>query len=389
MPAYKMDPMRGNHGKYVAQEPISPLSPRSEAILAQRHSARQVSPLQSPSAPYPVPQASKRPAGNYTLPPKAYVMPTRKPVGGRGPPNKEEAIQSRPRSQSLRPLSELVAMPTGFLQDFTSHAPADCVQQNEQVLPQDVPTGFLQDFTNHAPAKSLPQQSQPAFQDAPIRRPRSQTLPSHIVEADLEAYRRRACAACGNLQGNSRQDFIYCKKCTNVYYCTVECWDRRVCHSRPSGPEKRCAVCGLRQSFAEHIFDPCGKCQDVGKAVYFCSDSCWDQRNCHIRAAVQNPAATPAQPPRTYHPGARSQQQQQQQREHLPKPVPGTHEGRGLAITRAPEGSHQDQGGRAVEKAPEEKRSWVDSKVFGVSVWIIIPVMIFIIILSLVLGLRG
>lgn len=232
-----MHPTWENNAEYVPQEPVSPLSPRSEAILAKRNSARQVSPLQSPTALYPVPQGPRKPAGNYTLPPKAYVMPTRKPVGGRRPPKDGEVpvpttvmpslpasdfVQSRPRSQSLRPLSELVAMPTGFLQDFTNHTPADSVQQRVQEPPQGVPTGFLQNFANHGPANPVQQQAQTADQETPTRRPRSQTLPSHIVEADLEAYRRRACAACGKLQRNRQQDFINCKKCTNFFYCTVE-----------------------------------------------------------------------------------------------------------------------------------------------------------------------
>jgi len=223
--------MRGDHGEYVAQEPVSPLSPRSEAILAQRNSAMQVSPLQSPTAPYPIPQGPKGRAGNYTLPPKAYVMPTRKVVGSRRSPNggkvpehtaivssppARDSFQSRPRSHSFRPPSELVALPTGFLQDFTNHIPADPVQQQAHNMPQDISAGFQKDITVHAPADLVRQQVHST------RRPRSQTLPSHIVEADLEAYRQRTCAACGNLQGNSQQDFVHCKKCTNVYYCTVE-----------------------------------------------------------------------------------------------------------------------------------------------------------------------
>ncbi len=325
MSAYETNDMRGYHGEYVAQEPVSPLSPRSEAFLAQRSSAKQVSPLQSPSAPYPIPQRLAKPAGNFTLPPQAFVMPIRKPVRERLSSNSEEAsahrvtvsrpsshdtVQSRPRSQSLRPQSELMAMPTGFLQDFTNHATADSVQQHTEAPPQDIPTGFLQDYSDQAPAKYILQQSQTAFHDTPTNRPRSRTLPSHIVEAELDAYRRRACAACGSRQQTTQQDFISCKKCTNVYYCTVECWDKRVCHSRPSGLDKKCSICGLQQAFATHTFEPCGKCLDVGKTVFFCSDSCWDRRNCHVRATtVQHPAVTPTQPSRIYHPGVRSQQQ--------------------------------------------------------------------------------
>lgn len=105
-----------------------------------------------------------------------------------------------------------------------------------------------------------------------------------------------------------------------------------------------------------------------------------------MRATVQDPAATPAQPPRTYLPGARSQQQR---REHLPRPSVGMHDGRRLKNTHAPDASHRNEGGRVVDDAPEERKSWVDSKAFGISVWIVVPLIVFIVILSLVLGLRG
>lgn len=204
MPAYEMDRMQGGRTA-VEQEPISPLSPRSEAILAQRNSMKPISPPQSPSAPYPLPQGPKISQAKYTLPPKAYVMPRRKPLKEQPKRNKETAqhtagvsialvrnsIQSRPRSQSFRPPSELVEMPTGFLQDFTNHAPAGHAQQSVHVASQNASTG----------------------------RSRSQTLPYKSNDTGAESHR---CAACGRLQANSQQGFINCKKCINVYYCTVE-----------------------------------------------------------------------------------------------------------------------------------------------------------------------
>lgn len=103
---------------------------------------------------------------------------------------------------------------------------------------------------------------------------------------------------------------------------------------------------------------------------------------------MQDAAVTPTQPSRIYHPGVRSQQQR---RGYLPESTAGTtqDERRLTKNTQTLENFHPDPTDRAGEDAPEARRSWVDSKVFGVSVWIILPVIIFVVILGLVLGLKG
>lgn len=118
---------------------------------------------------------------------------------------------------------------------------------------------------------------------------------------------------------------------------------------------------------------------------YFCSDRCWNKRNCHIRATVQNPVATPVPPPRPYHPGSRSQQQR---REDLPPQSSRTYDQRRGEV-RTPKVPQQERGGRNIKGVPEKKQSWVDSKAFGIAVWILLPLAILIVILGLVLGLKG
>jgi len=72
--------------------------------------------------------------------------------------------------------------------------------------------------------------------------------------------------------------------------------------------------------------------------------------------------------------------------QHLPKQTLQTSD-RHAIDARVPESSRQNY--RPVAVTPEKKGSWIDSKAFAVSVWIVIPLIILIVILGLVLGLKG
>lgn len=431
-------------------EAVSPLSPRSNAILAQRNSGTGISPLSSPDAPPPISREARRIPGVYKLPAKAYAMPERRPSGGRQLSNESPVSEHTPGRDSVRsqisnvsPRSKAFPILPGFLEDedVTHQIPLTPIQQTTQTPPFDIPT-FLQEFTTPSsiihsrPQPHSPPQADHLEADASSditesqlfdefydvtprrtptsprsRRPSSQTLPSQPIQAELSSYAHRACTACGSLQKNTHQPFIPCKKCTGIYFCTVECWDKRVCHSRPGppppphppasiSPEKSCGVCSLPQSATNHPFEDCGKCKDVGKAVFFCSDRCWDMRSCHVRATptiqLKPAVVAPVKPKGAYYPGARSEQVRKEWNgvfDDLPKQYAQPDQ-------RAQNsGQQHDTAGRAPEAfriqqegVPEDVPTEVTVRqVFNNKTIALIAVVVltFIIILSLVIGLKG
>lgn len=413
-------------------EAVSPLSPRSKAILAQRNSVTGISPLSSPDAPLPISREVRRIPGVYKLPAKAYVLPEQTSV--QSSPTNRDSVRSQ--ISNVSPRSKAFRMPRGFSEDATHHIPLTPIQKTIQTPPFEVPT-FLQDFTNPSnttpshPQSRFPPQTDHLEADASsditesqlfdefydvtpprtptserCRRPSSQTLPSQPIQAELSSYNHRACTACGSLQINSHRPFIPCKKCTGIYFCTVECLDKRVCHSRPGppppppapassiAPEKSCGVCGLPQSASDRTFEDCGKCKDGGKAVFFCSDRCWDLRNCHVRATptiqIKPAVIAPIQPSKAYRPGMRSEQVQKQWNgvfDNLPDQYAQPHGQHHNTAGRAPEAFRIQQGG-VPEDIPTEVtvRQVFNNKSIAL---IAVVVLTFIIILSLVIGLKG
>ena len=293
----KMTAVRGNDVQNAGQEAVSPLSPRSEAILLRnQNSVRRISPLNSPVAVLSNNRgrrlAPKRlqpsPMMVQTLPrdsyPPAHIrnVPPRKPVNERRPAREglvvaqvpivvgshphhsvrpEYVHSSRPRSQSVQ------AVPDTFLQDFTPPAPA-------------VPDTFLQDYTPPAPAAPAASISS--------RPSRSQSVPPNPTRQQQQEYERRTCAHCGKAQKNHPANFLCCKTCRGVYYCSISCWEQRVCHR-----SIKCTVCDCTQASSSPDFTRCQKCSQVGRELWYCSDECWDQRNCHVRSDPPQP------PPKT------------------------------------------------------------------------------------------
>ena len=283
----KMTVVTGEDVQNAGQEPVSPLSPRSKVMSLQSlNSVRRISPLSSPvmaqsdnrgwQQPPKQSQPSQRrvqPSPRESFPP-AHIrnVPPRKPVNDRRPPREglvvaqipvvigsqphhsvrpEHVHSSRPRSQSFQ------AVPDTFLQDYTPPAPA-------------------------APAASI--RSRPS---------RSQSVSPNSSRQEQLAFDRRTCAHCGKAQKNCPANFLCCKTCRGVYYCSIPCWEGRVCHR-----SIKCTVCDCTQASSSPDFSRCQKCRKVGREFWYCSDECWDQRNCHVRSD-QSAQQPPKPPPKT------------------------------------------------------------------------------------------
>ena len=279
---HEMTAAKGN-GKQRA-EPVSPLSPRSEAIMMRRNNTtKRVSPLTSPvraktaaRGRQEVSRGQQRTQRNVPATPResyppAHVrnVPARKPVADYRPLRKGAVEAQKPLVINPPRTRQSVQPEHGYYSRPRS-ASFEAIQDT-----------YLQDFANHAPA--------PAPQILPIasHRPRSCSVPAQNFD-QAQRDNRRSCAACGKSQKNCRDDFLACNTCRGVYYCSNECWERRVCHR-----SIKCARCACTQASSSADFTVCGKCKNHGREVWYCSDYCWNRRRCHVRADQPPPAAPP------------------------------------------------------------------------------------------------
>ena len=287
---YEMTAREEHEGQNAEQEPISPLSPRSEALLLrQKNSVRRMSPFSSnadvqpsirgrqpaPMKLQPSQRRGRQPPRESYPPANVRNVPPRKPVNGDHPACQGAVvaqvpivISSRPH-HSIRPEHDHHSRPRS--QSF-----------------QAIPDTFLQDYAAHAsPAPALISMlSQPS---------RSQSVPSQSS--------RQTCAHCGKAQNNCPTKFLCCKTCRGVYYCSMPCWENRVCHR-----SVKCTVCDCTQASSSVDFQRCKKCMQIGKEFWYCSDECWDQRNCHVRSD-QLPPEPPAKVRMPYRQEFREQRQ--------------------------------------------------------------------------------
>jgi len=284
---YEMTGARGGSVRNSEQEPVSPLSPRSEAILLQRQSLmrERVSPLNSPTGAQPAIRSRKpilkrtKPSQMIQSPPResyppAHIrnVPPRKPVNDNRLPRKGVAVAQTPMIVN-QPSHHSVYM------EYSNHS-----RPRSRSI-QAVPDSFLQDFADHAAPGARPR---PAARPS---RPRSQSVPPQPAGPSQQEYDRRSCAHCGKAQKNSTAEFLSCKICRGVFYCSMPCWENRVCHR-----SVKCKMCDCTQASSSVDFTSCPRCKQNGREFWYCSDECWDLRNCHVRAD-QLP---PPPPPKTH-----------------------------------------------------------------------------------------
>ena len=267
----------------AGHEPVSPLSPRSEAIIARRqNTVRRVSPVNTPTRSRSMargrqpgsqrsrpPQRTARSAPRESYPPASIrICPPRKPVvdsrpSRQGTVNAQNPVMvSQERHYSIRPEHAHASRP-----------------RSQSVQP--IPDTFLQDFADH---------SAPAPQPS-----RSQSVPP---VASRQAQHQRptehsSCAHCGKLQKNQRGEFICCPTCRGVFYCSTSCWDRRVCHR-----SVKCHICDCTQASSSMMdFKRCRKCLAKNREFWYCSEDCWGSRNCHVRKdQLPPPPRVPSKP---------------------------------------------------------------------------------------------
>ncbi|KAL6715113.1 hypothetical protein ACLMJK_007374 [Lecanora helva] len=282
---------RGSGAHYPEQEPVSPLSPQSIAILTQRqNSVKRVSPITSPIRSRSTARRQQTPqrtqATAQSVPRESYPparirnCPPRKPVTGHTSPPQNGSVRvhnpvlvNQERHTSVRPEHVRPSRPRP--QSFHALDP--------------IPETYLQDFSDHtaAPAPPRPQ------------RPRSITSPPPTTNTTHPLPNpRTTCSHCGKPQRSHPTQFISCPTCRGVFYCSTPCWDRRVCHR-----SVKCRICACTTASTDTMdFKRCVRCyMATNKDYWYCGDDCWERRNCHGReedgGQGQTVATTPAAVP--------------------------------------------------------------------------------------------
>lgn len=213
---------RSHNNPDLEQQPVSPLSPRSEAIwFRQQESAGPVSPHD--------------PRKSF-LPAEIFDIPKRKAVSGQYSHSKNSSRSGLDKGFGCE-IVDLPRISQQYLGDWQNHAPSSSdlkvyhveVDSKRRSRSRSVvgvmempPELFLQDLQDHAPAS---------------QRPRSGSVPAN---SNINSGRKR-CYNCGTHDAPTRKAFIKCGTCINIYYCTPDCYQGHLCHSRarrlaPNGP---------------------------------------------------------------------------------------------------------------------------------------------------------
>ena len=292
--SYEMTPGKGNkstyHG-YSEYEPVSPLSPHSQAILLKhQNSVRKVSPQTSPvgaqlpgrsqkpqrrpqqmpteerSQPLhqqrpPIPRDSYPPAHIRKVPPRKAVETAQGSSKGKVIARKPMVINNSAPRQSVYASYGHVSRP------------------RSQSVHEAIPESFLQDFADHAISTHVDT----------TQRPRSQSFApptSHQRQIDQG---KATCAYCGKRQRNARDGFFPCPICPVVSYCSTSCWEARVCHRSIT-----CLTCGLTRPSGSAGLVRCRKCRlDFRKESWFCNEKCFGDGRCHPRSPPGRPPVPP------------------------------------------------------------------------------------------------
>ena len=231
----------------VAQEPVSPLSPRSEAIWRQQqHHAEPVSPENGPGKIYPpghiftVPK--HKPVAASTSRPgqcnssRSEIHPSRRPTQ-----NYQTRAPSRMQVTQKRN-DELLAMPRMSEQYLQTYAPPKSKpsrshsqrprsqsfhlpsrSSNSSEVMEMPTTIFLQDY--QTPAGVKPQRTH--FLDEKPTRPIQSSVSSNSSDS-LEFIGRMRCYKCNIPETPMRKPFTKCGRC-NIHWCTLKCYAGHKC----------------------------------------------------------------------------------------------------------------------------------------------------------------
>ena len=240
---YIMSTYQAYHREDTEQQPVSPISPESEAIWSrQQYSAGPVSPQNEPRKSYP--------------PASVFNIPKRKPV----PASAQQAKQFRgsrsdvntssrpiqrnptkaparmqPTSQQTGDVTAMPRMSEQYFQDWQHPAPSNPkpsrsqsrrprsqsfhhVQRKRSSSIIEMPTTiYLQDYQNHAGI------TEKKYEPPPIQ-PRVESNSSD----SLEFYGRMRCYKCGIPETPNRKAFTKCGRC-NIYWCGIKCYTGHKC----------------------------------------------------------------------------------------------------------------------------------------------------------------
>lgn len=215
-----------DYGYDRAQEdPVSPLSYRSnEKFPKMGEPGSEISPL-SPSSKQTLTVTSSK-----HLPPiNTYTIPKRKPAGGWSVDHKGNVVIGVPSKDDSANVHPAPGNSVSKEKETTAQRPRS---KTSAVRPQQdvyVAPDFLQDHADHL--RAAPQSKRIAATTATPKQQRSQSCTGRPRRPSI-ARAQRNCTTCGRSQTSSTDIFRQCNKCTGIYFCTVECWDKRVCHNR-------------------------------------------------------------------------------------------------------------------------------------------------------------
>lgn len=222
--AQEIQPAREYRYDRAEEDPVSPLSYRSnEKFPKMGEPGSEISPLSPSSKPTLIMTSSKH------LPPiNVYTNPKRKPVRGWSVDHKGNVVIGLPSKDDSANIHPALGNTVSKEKETTAQRPRSKTsgvrpQQDVYVVPD-----FLQ---NHADHHAAPQPKQIAATTANPKEQRSQSCTGKSRRPSI-ARARRNCTTCGRSQTSSTDIFRQCNKCVGVSYCTIECWDKRVCHNR-------------------------------------------------------------------------------------------------------------------------------------------------------------